>query len=592
MERAAVPPLPLRPRQGYRARRGDGHRGDPQGRQEQEEEQQRRWIGKLHCVLIELDAPILSIVSNSSRPRELLASHLGGRRAATLAARARAWAKYRGWLRAAYGVGHHGAAHHLLDYLLDRRAEPATKGTLSAIFAMMRFADQAMGIPLESRWTADATVVSLVNAIIAGAASSVGGRSRGPAPAPTAGLLGKLERLVCEEGGSAEGRRLAWWFLISSWASLRYDDHRGMSPSGVTEAQDGLDFLLDRTKTTGEDKPVKTRKCVVSGGAWIQEPHWLAVGWELWKEHAPMPRDYFLTQTRPDGTAAYRSMTYVEYAGRSRGIIADLKDADGVSLGPDLAPFWRPHSWRSFVPSMATALGAPADAIRWLSAWRAKSADAYVRTSRIKTVQIQNTVAQLLRLHSGGADPVGERHALEQASKHLAERGSTEEEIDRVIKALVMFPGEAVSTPLWSSLAAPEASGSQQSISATSSGPAQEGRPRTEGESIDNSSESDQGERLPKTGYVIVTSRKGRRCLHKLGLCYRRAGVHYRRYEATGDDRPSAERYDDYCRDCWRQGPPRGTDTTAARLGSDTGSSRRTSSSESTSSSTRSREGN
>ncbi len=587
LERANVPPLPLRLRQGHRVRRGDGHPVGLQGRQEQEEEQQRRWIGKLHGVLVELEAPVLNVISSSSRPGELLASHLGGRRAATLAARARAWARYRGWLRAAYGIGHHGAAHHLLDYLLDRRAEPATKGTLSAIFAMMRFADQAMGIPLEARWSSDANVVSMVNSIIAGAAASVGGRSRGPAPAPTAGLLGKLEELVCNDGGCAEGRRLAWWFLVSSWASLRYDDHRGMSPSAVEEAPDGLDFILDRTKTTGEDKPVRTRRCVVSARAWIREPRWLLVGWRLWKEHAPRQRDYFLTQTRPDGTAIYRSLAYVEYAGLSRGIIADLLDDDGIALGTDLAPYWRPHSWRCFVPSMATALGAPADDVRWLSAWKAQSAEAYVRTSRTKTLHIQNNVAQLLRLHSGGADPVGERWALEQVSKHIAARGGTEGEINRVVKALVVFPGEAVTTPLWPSLAAPESSGGQQAAVTTSREPAQKGGPRAVDGGLGSSSESDR-ERAPASGYVIVTSRKGRRCLHKVGLCYRRAGVHYHRYEAAGADRPSMERYDDYCRDCWRQGPPRGTGTSAACLGSDTGSSRRTSSSGSGSSTTES----
>ncbi len=583
-ERADVPPLPPHPRHRHRLRRGDLLADGAPGRHEQEEELRRRWIGKLHGVLVELEAPILSIVSSSARPEELLTSHLGGRRAATLAARARAWARYRGWLRAAYGVGHHREAHHLLDYLLDRRAEPATRGTLSAVFSMMKFADQAMGIPLEARWSSDANVVAMVNSIIAGAAVSVGGRSRGPAPAPTAGLLIKLEELVCDDSGWAEGRRLAWWFLISSWSSLRHDDHRGMSPSAVAEAADGLDFVLDRTKTTGEDKPVKSRRCVVSNRAWLREPHWLAVGWKLWQDHAPRQRDFFLTQSRPDGTAIYRSLGYVEYAGLSRGIIANLLDADGEALGTDIAPYWRPHSWRSFVPSMAAALGATSDDIRWLSAWRAQSAEAYVRTSRAKTLLVQNNVAQLLRLHSGGADPVGERYALEQVSKHLSERGNPEEEVSRVVKALVVFPGEAVTTPLWASLAAPETSGLSQAGDTTTTGPALKGGSMTVDGGGVSSTESEQ-ERAQISGYVIATSRKGKRCLHKAGLCYRRAGVHYQRYEVAGSVRPSTERYDDYCRDCWRQGPPRASGSSAACLGSDTGSSRRTSSSGSVSSS-------
>ncbi len=586
-ERADVPPLPPHSRLRHRLRRGEPHADGAPAQRDQEDELRRQWVGKLHRVLQELEAPILTIVANSARPEELLASHLGGRRAATLAARTRAWARYRVWLRSAYGVGHHREPHHLLDYLLDRRAEPATRGTLSAVFSMMKFADQVMGIPLEARWSSDANVVAMVNSIIAGAAVSVGGRSRGPAPAPTAGLLIQLERLVCDEGGWAEGRRLAWWILISCWSSLRHDDHRGLSPSSVVEAADGLDFVLDRTKTTGEDKPVKSRRCVVSNRAWLREPHWLAVGWKLWLEHAPRHRDFFLTQTRPDGAAVYRSLSYVEYAGLSRGVIASLQDSDGVALGTDLAHYWRPHSWRSFLPSMAAALGAASDDIRWLSAWKAQSAEAYVRTSRVKTLLMQNNVAQLLKLHSGGADPVGERWALEQVSKHLSERGNDAEEVSRVIKALTEYPGETVTTPLWASLAAPETSGLSQAVDTATKGPALKGGSTTVEGSEASSTEGEQ-DTAPVSGYIIATSRKGRRCLHKAGLCYRRAGVHYRRYDAVGAERPSTERYDDYCRDCWRQGPPRATGTSAACLGSDTGSSRRTSSSGSDSSSTES----
>ncbi len=140
-ERAAVPPLPPRPRHGFRPRRGGGPHDALHGREEQEEREKFKWIKKLQALLHELDAPILRIVATSNRPQELLASHLGGRRAATLAARVRAWTRYKTWLRQTYHVSHPSAPQHVLDYLLDRRAEPCTRGTLSAIYATIRFAD-------------------------------------------------------------------------------------------------------------------------------------------------------------------------------------------------------------------------------------------------------------------------------------------------------------------------------------------------------------------------------------------------------------------------------------------------------------------
>ncbi len=585
-ERAAVPPLPPRPRHGHRPRRlGAPHDGERE-REEHEAREKKKWVERLQTILRELDAPILKVVAASSRPQELLDAHLGGRRAATLAARVRAWSRYRVWLRRSYQVGHPSAPQHVLDYLLDRRSEPCTRGTLSAVYAAMRFADQMLGVPDDERWTTEVNVANMARSIIAGAASAVGARSQGPANAPVIGLLALLERVVCQPLEAPDVRMLSWWMLVSAWASLRYDDHRGLAPEGVHETEEGLDLVLTRTKTTGADKSVLRRDCVIVRDAWIREPGWLRVGWSLWKERAPSRRDYFLVQFGAECETVNREMSYVEYAGRMRGILAELGDGEAGVLGADAAMHWRPHSWRSFLPSVATALGASSDTLRWLSAWRAKAAESYVRTSKVKTVQIQTTTAQLLRLHLGKTDPVGERQSLDQLSGHLAERGIDQDDIERITRMLRMYPGEAATTTLWGSLAIPSDHGSGSSGSRGAAEPSPEGGP-PEGKlgTAGNLSEEEETGPQPE-GYVVAISRKkGRRCLHRTGLCYRRPGVHYRQFSVMGNVRPPPSEYDDYCRDCWRSGPPRSGESTAGQLGSDTGSSRRTSSSSSSSSS-------
>ncbi len=580
-QRASVPPLAPRPRLGFRQRRLRGLAQTAEGREEAEASRRRKWVNKLHQVLVELEAPILAVIAASSRPQELLESHVSGKRAATLAARLRAWARYRLWLRQAHGVGHPQSAHQVLDYLLDRRAEPCTRGTLSAIYSMIKFADQALGVPLESRWSLDPTVMAMVRGIIAHTPASVSRRSQGPANAPMTGVLMKLETMICDERHPIQQRLLGWWMLVSSWTASRFDDHRGLSPQDAELADGHFDALFKRSKTTGADKPVQFRRAVVAKDAWLVEPTWLECGWNLWMTEAPRTRDYFLTQWAAAGTVHYREMGYSEYAGRMRGILSELMDSNGVALGSDWATYLRPHSWRCFLPSAAIALGAPSDSLKWLSAWRAQSSESYVRTSRTRTMHTQTTIAKLLRFHVGAADPVGEAHALKELREHLRERGCEEGEMDRIVDALQVYGGKPAAPAMWDAVAGPTDSGiegvaaGQPSSSSSTRGAVSR--------DVKEDSDDDSEDGAAVEGYVVAISRKGTRCLHKVGLCYRRPKKHYQHYQAFGATAPPVEEYDMYCKDCWRQVPREGV-TSAAGMGSDTGSSRRTSSSPTSSS--------
>ncbi len=416
-ERAAVPALPVRPRRGHRPRRLPPADGVPGVHGDEEELKRKAWTGRIYAIMVELDAPILRLVVGSSRPQELLASHLAGRRPGTLAARTRAWEKYRVWLRSTYGVGHHTAPHHVLDYLLDRRAEPCTKWTRSAIHSMQKFADEVLGIPVADRWTSDSGVQALVQGIIAGA-SSTSDSSVGPANMPLVGVLVRLEELVCDTEAESTLRLVGWWMCASAWASFRFDDHAGLSPDDVVAHDDGVDMTVRRSKTTGPDKAVRERRTVVAKGAWLVKSHWVVTGLDLWREFAPRKRDFFLTQFKRQGTPQYRALGYSEYSGRMRAVLAGMRDDDGQPLGGAFATFLRPHSWRSFLPSALIALGAPAESLRWLSAWRAQSVDSYVRTSRARTLQLQSSVGNILRLHLGRSDPMSEQRTLADLAEY------------------------------------------------------------------------------------------------------------------------------------------------------------------------------
>ncbi len=587
--RARLPPPPAGIRYGYSARTAALREGDPRGREMAEEAERAKWLGKLVDIMKELEAPILASVVASTRPQELLLAHLGGRRVATLRARMRAWARYRLWLRASCGVGHPTSPHHIYDYLLDRRAEPCTRGTLSAAYSAIKFADAVLGLAAESRLTADVSVNEVVKGIIAGAVTGTGNGSRGQANAPPVRILVLLEDLVCDVSRPPFHRMLGYWMLLSSWAVYRFDDHRGLSPRSITATPSGWDLVLTRSKTTGSDKNVSLRYGVLSREAWLSRPEWSREGLQVWETHAPFARNYFLVQPRDDERMACRELNYVEYSARMRGILSSLKDHNGVELGSEFAMFLRPHSWRSFLTSMAGSLSAPPELLRWLAAWRPRADEAYVRTSRERTMVLQATVARLLRFHLGGQDVAGEHGLLDKLWQHMTDRGCASEEAERVVGALRMFPGEVATTPLWAAIAEPPSSGSS-SAAAKQHEPSSQKRGGDSGHDQEESSEEHLPEAAPIEGYVISVSRvKGRRCLHRVGQCYRKPGVHYATYEAFGSNLPPTTSYGDYCRDCWRTDEPaRDMSLDGARYGSDTGSSRRTSSASSTSSSTHS----
>ncbi len=587
--RARVPPPPAGVRHGFSARTAALRDGDPRGREAAEEAEKAKWLTKLMGILKELNAPILSSIVASSRPKELLLAHLGGRRLATLRARMRAWSRYRMWLRTSFGVGHPTSPHHVYDYMLDRRAEPCTRGTLSAAYSAIKFADAVLGLAAESRITSDVGVNEVVKGIIAGAVTGAGRITRGQANAPPIKILMMLEELVCDINRPSIHRMLGYWMLLSAWAVYRFDDHRGLSPQSITESSSGWDLVLTRSKTTGSDKSVSLRYGVLSREAWICHPEWAREGLKVWASCAPFPRSYFLVQPKGDERMVCREMNYVEYSARMRGVLSSLRDPQGIELGAELAMFLRPHSWRCFLTSMAGSMSAPPELLKWLAAWKPRAEEAYIRTSRERTMVLQSTVARLIRFHLGGQDVAGEHGLLDKLWQHMVDRGCASEEVERVVEALRVFPGKVLTTPLWTAIAEPTSGGSSSSAAGFPEPQARK-RELRRCEDGDDSSEEPLSREAPIEGYVISISRaKGRRCLHRVGQCYRKPGVHYMTYEAVGPNLPSPTCYGDYCRDCWRSDEPvRGRDQEGARFGSDTGSSRRTSSASSTSSSVRS----
>ena len=72
--------------------------------------------------------------------------------------------------------------------------------------------------------------------------------------------MGSIERLVVNEGELPYIRLYSWWTLLQNWATLRFDDHRGIEFESVRVSQLGLQARLTRSKNDGlrQDSSVQT----------------------------------------------------------------------------------------------------------------------------------------------------------------------------------------------------------------------------------------------------------------------------------------------------------------------------------------------
>ncbi len=575
--KAAKPPPPTKPRHGSaRARLVDA---EPSTRAEADQEERRRWTQELVRMLTEIDAPCIRALAGSAHPQRLLALQTGGRRPTTLRARVREWKRYQAWLVRAKGRSWPMTVADILDYALERLEEPSTKSVLRSFWATLNFMERLSG--REVQFGRLDTVDLGLKAMIAEAATRLDGRPVKRALPPPVNMVIMLEKTVMDGTSLLYDRLIGWWMLVSLWSCCRYDDHRGINPAGIKDGEQALDFVMERTKTTGPDKQVKQKHGVVSKGAYFSEPNWARHGWELWKTAAPYARDYLLCKPGGADGCIPEELGYVAYSAHVRGLIAQLKCGDsGELLGEDLAMCYSPHSFRAFLPSCLKALEAGPETMSWLSAWQVKGGEMYARTGRHQTIRLQNKLSDIVCAHLGTQDPIGEHDSLLQVKGLLGERGVEEESAARVVKDLCAFPGTEGVAPTWASwdqTDAPERKGDAPEVTETGS----ETKPMWDKESqtsaakeaasshepprhAKNTANGDSKEGAantagtgqngePSQGYTVSVSRKkGIRTLHLLGACYRKPGIDYAVFEYHGLRMPRPHEYNAYCRSCWR----------------------------------------
>ena len=391
---------------------------------------------------------------------------------------------------------------------------------------------------------------------------------RAQALRPPLSLIRGLERFVVDESRDCYDRAMAWFYLVSTWGVLRFDDHRGVHPVRMILNESGLTFDLERTKTTGSGKAQQCRTVHVDPEAFVSEADWLAVGFSSFLSMGFVNRDYALVCKGVRETIIQREISYEEYVGHLRRIASQIELGtnrlvtvprivdDERTFGSALSGLLTAHSWRAFLPTAASGLGAAQSDLDALGSWRPKGGMVYVRQNSARALKYQKAVATSLR--NGVADFLNEAAEMRVYERRLLQRGFSDTEVEEALEGVFAVPrGEKVQEGDSAGLL----TGSCSGAALASDHRAVVALPSTaETVAVARSKPKTAGERsAPKipdgeVGYVISLVRKGRRThkkLHYLGQCHLVPGVDYLRYEWIGPQRPGVEFYDSVCIRCW-----------------------------------------
>ena len=209
----------------------------------------------------------------------------------TLRSRVRLARRYLAWLSITFEVPFPTELEQMADYFRVRASEPCTRGTLKNTHRSFTFLEEVAGMPKTECVTENPLYQVLYHELLSKAAP---GRATRQADRMLVAMLGAIEQLVVDEGELPYIRLHSWRTLLQNWATLRFDDHRGIEFASVRVSQLRLQARLTRSKTTGSDKTVLGRPVVVDSICFVSEPRWLEAGWKVMKQIADFERDYLV----------------------------------------------------------------------------------------------------------------------------------------------------------------------------------------------------------------------------------------------------------------------------------------------------------
>jgi hypothetical protein len=355
-----------------------------------------------------------------------------------------------------------------------------------------------------------------------------------------------FEMLVIDVDEPLWLRGFAAWKLLQAWCAFRHDDHRGAAPHDIEEEDGAYVFVLRRTKTTGRGKKVEIRRVPISTEAYLEDPSWIGIGLHIIRDMGAQGRDYLMPSPERELAGGRPcELTYQEAAGWSRAVYRRF----GLTLGYEqrdaevLGQHFTEHSGRSFLTTAAMHMGATEEFLKPLGGWGARAPQSYMKAAVARILQVQRRVATRARAAWGVQDVTGEAELLVGLARHYRDHGKEADQARQAAALSAVATAQPTRPSTWDDTT-PE----DQPLEDHSASSGMATAPERDG--IDD-------ERTPNQGYVIsITPKTNFRRLHYFSRCHRHPGVHYQQYEWMGDQLPSEDAYDDYCKQCWRSSAP------------------------------------
>ena len=205
----------------------------PAARAEAELLERDRWKSALAELILEAGGPVVEATRQSADQLKALGAAAAGRRARTLCKRVGAWRRIRAWCWDVYSVPFPRAVTHLLEYLQARADEPCGLSALQGVAAAFSFMETCCGFQAGQRLVDQPMYEAYLKEMLAGYQGPCAGVPR-QAPRYPLALVLAFEREVVDVDVATCYRLFSWWHLLAVWASLRFDDHRGLAPHAIT----------------------------------------------------------------------------------------------------------------------------------------------------------------------------------------------------------------------------------------------------------------------------------------------------------------------------------------------------------------------
>ena len=198
-------------------------------RQDAERAGKSRWLAHLATLLVGTQKPL------GQRLVEIQAAwnRMGlGLRSGTTRNRVHALRRYFTWLATSHQVPFPSSEEHLLDYLELKVQEPCTRVALKVVHQSLVYIEEISEISPASRLSVRPRHSNLLAELLS--QTRLGAEPR-QAPRPLFRVLEAIERTVDDCREPVFIRLYAWFYLLQTWCSLRFDDHRRLETRTLAE---------------------------------------------------------------------------------------------------------------------------------------------------------------------------------------------------------------------------------------------------------------------------------------------------------------------------------------------------------------------